>query len=98
MILEKIRSTEQNKPVLTYLCLKVFFRLSYCLRDKTFTASRTTSADWCSDIFHNIIKSANSTFNEKNVFVSLGADQYLLASLIKYLVDCASATLNYKIQ
>lgn len=69
MILEKIRSIEQNKPVLTYLCLKVFYRLSYC-----------------------------STFNEKNIFVSLGANQYLLASFIKYLVDCASATLNYKIQ
>lgn len=61
-------------------------------------ASRTTSADWCSYIFHNIIKSANSTLNEKKKRVSLGADQYLFASFIKYLVDCASGTLNYKMQ
>lgn len=60
-------------------------------------ASRTTSADWCSYIFHNIIKSANSSLNEKKI-VSLGADQYFFASFIKYLVDCASGTLNYKIQ
>lgn len=60
-------------------------------------ASRNTSADWCSYIFHNINKSANSTLNEKKI-VSLGADQYLFASFIKYLVDCASGTLNYKIQ